>query len=63
MPVHSYSADTRPTVEVYGDSIANGDSANFKVRMRGRRHGPTMSAIMGSDSSEALRKAAGPLPG
>lgn len=29
MPVHSYSADTRPTVEVYGDSIAVADSPNF----------------------------------
>lgn len=30
VPVYSYSADTRPTVEVYGDSIANGDSVNFQ---------------------------------
>lgn len=37
VPVHSYSADTRPTVEVYGDSIANGDSANFQ----GADAGPT----------------------
>lgn len=29
VPVHSYSADTRPTVEVYGDSIAVADSPNF----------------------------------
>lgn len=29
MPVHSYSADTRPTVEVYGDSIADGNSLAF----------------------------------
>lgn len=37
VPVFSYSADTRPTVEVYGDSIANGDSANFQ----GADAGPT----------------------
>lgn len=29
VPVHGYSADTRPTVEVYGDSIAQGDAYNF----------------------------------
>lgn len=29
VPAHSYSADTRPTVEVYGDSIAAADSQNF----------------------------------
>ncbi|MFL0380221.1 SGNH/GDSL hydrolase family protein [Micrococcus luteus] len=28
-PVHSYSADTRPTVEVYGDSITDGNSHGF----------------------------------
>lgn len=37
VPVHSYSADTRPTVEVYGDSIANGDSVDFQ----GADAGPT----------------------
>lgn len=37
VPVHSYSADTRPTVEVYGDSITNGDSVNFQ----GADAGPT----------------------